>query len=112
MRAVHRLDVEVEGKIPILVRAFQHGAVMHEAGGIEQDVDLPTRFAMAATAALSRTSSRATSGDAFLGERSEALFVDVGGKHGGALARKGDGAGAADAHRASGHECAFALQAV
>ena len=37
---VHRLDVEVEREIPVLVGAVQHGAVVHEAGGIEQDVGL------------------------------------------------------------------------
>src|SRR5205085_5694078 len=36
---VHRLDVEVEGKIPVGVRAIQYGAVMHEARGIKQDID-------------------------------------------------------------------------
>ena len=38
--AVHRLDVEVEGEIQVLVRAVQDRAVVHEAGGVEQDVDL------------------------------------------------------------------------
>ena len=38
-RAVHRLDVDVEGEIPFLVGAFQHRAVVHEPGGVDEDVD-------------------------------------------------------------------------
>ena len=37
---MHRFDVEVEGEIPVLIGAFENGTVMHEAGGIEQHVDL------------------------------------------------------------------------
>jgi hypothetical protein len=65
---------------------------------------LPTRFAIAATAALSRASSRAV-----VLERREPFLVDVGCKHAGAFARKGDGAGAADSRRACGHECTLAF---
>ena len=107
-----RFDVEVERKIPVLVRAFQHRAVMHEAGRVEQDVGL-------AGALGYRVHRRAVArielchlGNAFLGEQRQFLFVDVGGKDGGAFARKGQRAGAADAHCGGGDECAFALQAV
>ena len=34
-----RLDVEVEREIPVGVGAFEHGAVVDEAGAVEQDVD-------------------------------------------------------------------------
>src|SRR5262245_15523428 len=36
--AVDRLDVEVEGEVPILLRAVEHRAVMDEAGGVEQHI--------------------------------------------------------------------------
>ena len=62
--AVHRLHVEVEGKIPVLLRAFQHRAVMHEAGAVEEHVDLADRrgelFHRRGVAARSSASSRAT----------------------------------------------------
>jgi hypothetical protein len=38
---MHRLDVDVEGKVPILVGAVKHAAVMDEARAVEQDVDRP-----------------------------------------------------------------------
>jgi hypothetical protein len=37
-RAVHRAHVEVEGEAPLLLGAVEHGAVVHEAGGIEEHV--------------------------------------------------------------------------
>ena len=36
---VHGLDVQVHGEIPVGVGAFEHRAVVHEAGAVEQDVD-------------------------------------------------------------------------
>ena len=44
--------------------------------------------------------------------RGEAALVDVGGEHGGALARESDRAGAADAGGGGGDKGALALQAV
>jgi hypothetical protein len=35
---MHRLDVEIEREVPILVGTIEHGAVMHEARAIHQDV--------------------------------------------------------------------------
>ena len=40
-RAVHGLDVEVEGEVPILVGAFENRALMHEAGRIDENVERP-----------------------------------------------------------------------
>ena len=42
-RPVHRLHVEVEGEIPVLLGAFEHRAVMHEAGAVEEHVDRADR---------------------------------------------------------------------
>ena len=36
--AMHRLDIEVEGEIPVLLRTFQHAALMHEAGAVGENV--------------------------------------------------------------------------
>ncbi len=73
---------------------------------------VPTRFAIAATAALSRTSSRATS-DTPSPASSASPFSSMSvANDRGALAREGHRTGAADSHRARGHERAFALQAV
>ncbi len=38
-RAVHRFHVEVEGEVPIGLRAFEHGAVVHIARAIGEHVD-------------------------------------------------------------------------
>ena len=73
---------------------------------------LPARLAMAATAAVSRASSLATSAMPFALQGCELGFVDVGGEYGGSLARKGHGASAADADGGGGDEGALALQAV
>ena len=111
-RPVHRFDVEVERKIPILVGAIEHGAVMHEAGGIEQDVGLAGALGHRGDGCAVARVEFCDFRDAFALERRKLALVDIGGKHGGAFARKGQRAGAADARRGRGHECALALQAV
>ena len=73
---------------------------------------MPARLAMAATAAVSRASSFADFRDALALERGELALVDVGGEYRCPFARKGDGAGAADADGGGGDEGALALQAV
>jgi hypothetical protein len=35
---MHRFDVEIEGKIPILVRAIEHSPVVHIPRAVEQNV--------------------------------------------------------------------------
>jgi len=54
---------------------------MHEAGGIEQNVNRTARFAMSATAEVLRTSSFGHFRNAFALERGEALLIDVGGEY-------------------------------
>ena len=59
--AVHRLDVEVEGEVPVLLGAVEHAAVMHVAGAVDENVERAefplTSFAIASTASVERTSS-------------------------------------------------------
>jgi hypothetical protein len=106
------LTIEIERKIPVLVGAFQHGAVMHEACGVEQDVDRARAFChLGNRGAVAHIQTRYFR-NALLGERCEALFVDIGCENRGALARKGDRRRAANARRARSHECAFTLEAV
>ena len=85
---------------------------MHEAGGVEQDIGRACAFCdgrnRSAVAGVELCDFR----DAFALEISELCLVDVGGKHGGALARKGQRTGAADAGGGCGDEGALALQAV
>src|SRR5712691_192809 len=38
-RAVHRFHVEVEGEVPIGLRAFEHGAVVHVARAVREHID-------------------------------------------------------------------------
>ena len=73
---------------------------------------LPTRLAIAATAALSRASSFAISAMPSLLSAASLLSSMIGGEHGGAFARKSQRAGAADARRGRGHKCALAFQTV
>ncbi len=73
---------------------------------------LPTRLAIAATAALSRTSSRATSDTPSLASSASPFSSMSVAKTVAPFARKGERAGAADADGARGHERALALQAV
>src|SRR5260221_14107949 len=109
---MHRLDVEVERKIPVFVRAFQHGAVVHEAGRVEQDIGL--------AGAPGHRGDRSTIagiefrdfGNAFALQRGKFALVDVGGEYGGAFARKRYRAGAANSNGGSGDERTLALQTV
>jgi hypothetical protein len=109
---MHRLDVEVERKIPVFIAAIQYGPVMHEAGGIEQDVGLAGapghRGDGGAVAHIEPGHFR----DPFTLEGFELGLVDVGGEHGRAFTRKSHGTGAADSDGGGGDECALALQAV
>ena len=36
---VHRLDVEVEGKIPVVLGTIEHAALMHIARAVDQNVE-------------------------------------------------------------------------
>src|SRR5262249_13821246 len=94
--AVDRLDVEIEGEVPVLLGAVEHGAVVHEAGGIEQDIDgaepLGLRLDGGGIARIElhalRHARRLQVGEGYL--------VDVAGDHAGALARERDRRGPAD----------------
>ena len=85
---------------------------MHEARGIEQDIDLADALGHRLDGGAVAHIEFCHIGHAVLLQQRQLFFVDVGGEYFRALARKGDGAGAADPHRARGHECAFAFQAV
>ncbi len=39
MAAMHGFDVEVEGKIPVLLRAFEHRALVHVARHIGENIE-------------------------------------------------------------------------
>ena len=86
--------------------------MVHEAGRVEQDIDLADLLGHRVDRGGVANVEPCRLGDAFLGEGGDAAFVDVGGDHRGAFARKGDGAGAADAGGRGGDESAFALQAI
>ena len=84
---------------------------MHEAGRVEQDVDLAGAFCDGSDGGGVADVEPRDLGHAFPASAAS-LFIDIGGKHGGAFARKSDGTGAADACGRRGHKCAFAFQAV
>ena len=111
-RAVHRLDVEVERKIPVFVGAIQHRAVMHEARGIEQDVGLAGALGHGGDRCAVARIELCHLGDTFALEGFELGLVDVGGEYRRAFARKSHRAGAADSDGGGGDEGALALQAV
>ena len=85
---------------------------MHEAGRVEQDVDLADALGHRGDGGGVAHVEPRHLGDAFLGEQREPFSSMSVANHRGAFARKGEGAGAADAHRGRGDECAFALEAV
>ncbi len=82
---------------------------MHEACGIEQDVDLADAFCHLSDGRGVAHVKLCDLRHALPGERRETLFVDIGCKNRGTFTRKSDGACAANACRARGHERALAL---
>ena len=85
---------------------------MHEARRIEQDVDLADALGEGVDVGGVANVEPRRLGDAFLGQRGDAVFIDIGGDHGGAFTRECDGAGASDACRRGGDNGALSLQAV
>ncbi len=85
---------------------------MHEACGVEQDVDGADVFRHRGDGCGIAHVEPRHLGHAIPGEQRQPLFVDVGCNNRGALARKGHRTGAANSHRARGDERALALQAV
>ena len=109
---MHRLDIEVEGKIPVLVGAIQHGAVMHEACRVEQDVGLAGALGHGGDRCAVAYVELRHFRDAFALEGFELGLVDVGSEHRCPFTRKSQRTGAADSHGGGGDEGALALQAV
>src|SRR5262245_28982700 len=64
---VHGLDVEVERKIPVLLRTVQDGAVVHEARCVEQDIDLANALGEGVDVSRAAHVEPCRLGDAFLG---------------------------------------------
>ena len=85
---------------------------MHEAGGIEQDVDLADRLAMAVDGGAVAHVEPRHFGHAFLRERRKPFSSISVAKTVAPSRAKAMRAGAADPGRSRGHECALALQAV
>ena len=111
-RAVHGLDVEVEGEVPVLVGAVEHRAVMHEARRVEQHVDRAQPLGLRLDGlGVARIELHAL-GDAGLLQLAERRLVDVAGDHLGAFARKGDGRGPADAGARRRAERELALETI
>ena len=107
---MHGLDVEVERKVPIVVAAFQHRAMMHEAGGVEQHVDGTDPLGHGRDGGAVADIEAGHFRDAFARQCSEFLVIDIGRDHGRAFACESDRARAADACCRRSHECALAFQ--
>jgi hypothetical protein len=86
--------------------------VVHEACCVEQDIDFADAFGEGVDVGRVANVKPCRLGDTFLGQRSDALFIDIGGDHRGTLARECDGAGASDARGCCRDNGAFALEAV
>src|SRR6201999_2737011 len=79
---------------------------------VEQDIDLADAPSEGVDIGRVANVEPCRLGDTLLGERRDALFVDVGGNNRGTLARKCDGACASDARRRCGDNGTFALETV
>ena len=86
--------------------------MVDEAGGIEQDVGLAGAFGHRGDRRAVARVEFCDFRDALALERRKLALVDIGRENGGAFARKGQRAGAADTHRSRGHKCALAFQTV
>jgi len=85
---------------------------MHEARGIEQDVGFAGALGHGGNRGAVAGVEFCNLGNAFALQRGELAFIDVGGEHRGALARKCHSAGTADSNGGGGNEGALALQAI
>ncbi len=85
---------------------------MNEAGRIEQDVDLADALGEGIDIGGVAHVEPGGLGNALLAQGGDPRFIDVGGDHGGALARECDGAGASDARRRGGDNGALSLQSI
>ena len=105
----HASDVEGEGEVPLLVLGVEDGALVHEAGAVEQDVE------RAGVGDGAGDGGRVggvelVRGDAGA-EIGELGLVEVGGDDAGALGGVGEGGGAADALGGGGDEGGLAGEA-
>jgi hypothetical protein len=110
-RAVHRLDVEVEGKIPVVVRALEHRALVHVAGDIGEHVEPAELLGDGLGQRLDRRGGAHVERKASGGlEPLELFLIHIGRDHLGALGDESLGDGAADALSRRGNERDLALQ--
>ena len=106
------LTLRSKEKSQVVLRAIQYGAVVYEAGGIEQDVDLAGALGQGGDGRAVTDVEPGYFRDALALECGKLGLVNVGGEHRCAFTRKGDCAGAADSGGGGGDKGALALQAV
>src|SRR5215467_13146684 len=110
-RPVHRLDVEVERKSPVLLAALEHAAMVHVAGAVDQDVEGAMLRGDGLRQRIDRGGGAHVELEALFGlEPVELLLLDIGRDHARALGGKSRGDGAADALSGRSHERELALQ--
>src|SRR5580658_5573881 len=111
--AMHGFDVQIERKIPILIRAIEDRALVHVAGAIDQDIER-AEFARNVCGERIDIVLRAhVELEGFLGLEPVKLVVgDVSRDDGGTLLDESFGDGAANALAGGGHQRDFILQSI
>ena len=109
-RAVHRLDVQIEGELPVLVGAFEHRAVRHIARGIEQDVHAADLLGRCLHRRRVEHIEPQGLCHAVLLQRRQSGLIDVRGDHASAFARERQRARLADTRRRRRAERRLALE--
>jgi hypothetical protein len=101
--AEHRAHVQRERELPLLLGGVQDGAVMHDAGAVEQDIDRP--------GLLRRRDDRRGIGrvqpggfDVVVGKPGQQRLVQIGRDHMRAFGGEGQGGGPPDALAGGGDE--------
>ena len=110
--AVHGLDVEVEGEVPVGIGGVEHRAVMHEARRVEQHVDGPEPLRQRLDGGRVARVELDALGDARLLQPGHRRLVEVAGDHLGALARESDRRRPADAGARGRAEGELALEPI
>ena len=96
--AEHRARVQLEREFPLVVGRFQDGALVHEAGAVEQDVDgTGVAGRLGDVGVVQHVQLRGA--DPVGGDLVHQRLVHVGGDHLRALGGEGERGGAADALR-------------
>ena len=103
----HRLGVDRERAVPVRVGAVEHGAGVHDAGAVEEDVEWPDLGRQGGDRG-DVSDVQAPCGAP--GQRRQQVLVDVGGDDLRALAHERLGACAADALRRRRHQRDLACQ--